>query len=587
MDLTVPAESQTELAAAYLQLAVTLGLVVLCAVLYRRYHKTYFGLWAIAWGVYALRLGAIVTFLHTEAPIWLFWHQVTTGWTAIALLWAALVFSQRIGWKRWYLMAALLPLVWSFLAIYVLENFIWAAGPMVVFLSITTAWTGWAFFRYDRLVHSPAARLLVAVLALWALHHLDYPFLRAQGAWNPWGYYLDILFEAGMGLGILFLVLEDLDQGLRTLTALSGELQTSQGRDESMTEAMLRRALALRGVHGSALWLTTPDGGRFVQGAGIAALWPFEDPPDAASRSAKSVCHSGTPLVGSDAPRGGSDSRSYHPYTAGLPVLGDEEVVGALVVVGEARDPFTVLDNQFLLAFGQQVGAALSNEELQSSLEARTVELERLQERMIHQHEEERNRLWRELHDETAQVLAALNLQLGLVAERGGESMGPALERAKTLVGEGIRSIRSVTRNLRPMALDDLGLLPALRALARDFEEGDTFEVIFEAPDEMPALSADAEVALYRSMQEALANTARHGSCGKVEVHLDSNANWASLTVMDDGPGFPEDTHNRLRSRGGLAGIRERITALGGDLAFGNKNSGGARVRVRIPLEKS
>ena len=174
-----------------------------------------------------------------------------------------------------------------------------------------------------------------------------------------------------------------------------------------------------------------------------------------------------------------------------------------------------------------------------------------------------------------------------VVAERGGESMGPALERAKTLVGEGIKSIRSVTRNLRPMALDDLGLLPALRALARDFEEGDTFEVIFEAPDEMPALSADAEVALYRSMQEALANTARHGSCGKVEVHLDSNANWASLTVMDDGPGFPEDTHNRLRSRGGLAGIRERITALGGDLVFGNKNSGGARVRVRIPLEKS
>ena len=65
MDLTVPADSQTELAAAYLQLAVTLGLVVLCAVLHRRYHKAYFGLWAIAWGIYALRLGAIMTFLHT------------------------------------------------------------------------------------------------------------------------------------------------------------------------------------------------------------------------------------------------------------------------------------------------------------------------------------------------------------------------------------------------------------------------------------------------------------------------------------------------------------------------------------------
>ena len=73
-----------------------MGLVVLCAVLHRRYGKRYFGLWAMAWGVYGLRLGAIITFLYTGSAAWLFWHQVTTGWTALALLWAALVFSQRI-----------------------------------------------------------------------------------------------------------------------------------------------------------------------------------------------------------------------------------------------------------------------------------------------------------------------------------------------------------------------------------------------------------------------------------------------------------------------------------------------------------
>jgi hypothetical protein len=214
MDLTVPASALTELAAAYLQLTVTLGLVVLCAVLYRRYGKRYFGLWAVAWGIYALRLGAIVTFLHTGAPWWLFWHQVTTGWTALALLWAALVFAQNMRWKRSYGVIALLPLVWSFAAIYLLDSFLWAATPMIAFLSVSTVLTAWAFLRYDQLVGSPAARLLVVVLVLWALHHLDYPFLRAQGAWNPWGYYLDIVFEVGMGLGILFLVLEDLDQGL-------------------------------------------------------------------------------------------------------------------------------------------------------------------------------------------------------------------------------------------------------------------------------------------------------------------------------------------------------------------------------------
>jgi signal transduction histidine kinase len=448
---------------------------------------------------------------------------------------------------------------------------------MVAFLSLTTAWAAWAFLRYDRLIHSPAARFLVVVLTLWALHHLDYPLLRAQGAWSPWGYYLDIAFELGMGLGILLLVLEDLDQGIRTLTALSGELQAAGGSRGTMTEAMLRRALSLRGVHGSALWLAA-DGGKFVQGAGVAALWPFETPPEVATQSARDVGSSGVPSVV-------SGGQGFHTYTAALPVLTEHAVVGALVVVGEARDPFTVLDNRFLLAFGQQVGAALANEELHESLGARTKELERLQASMIRQHEEERNRLWRELHDETAQVLAALNLQLGVVEERGDASIAPALARAKTLVGEGIKSIRSVTRNLRPMALDDLGLLPALRALARDFEARDAFEVVFEAPSSMPQLSADAEVALYRALQEALANAIRHGASKRVEVRLEALPDRVTLTVSDNGPGFPPDTESRLRSRGGLAGIRERIGALGGDLAFGNMNGGGARVHVRMPLE--
>jgi len=587
MDFSVPSPAVTELAAAFLQLAVTLGLVALCATLHRRYGKAYFGLWAVAWAVYGLRLGAIITFLLTGSAVWLFWHQVTTGWTALALLWAALVFSQRVTWKNTYVVVALVPLVWSYVAIYLMDSFLWAAGPMVAFLSITTLWTAWAFFRYDRLVRSPAARFLVGVLALWAVHHLDYPILRAQGAWSPWGYYLDIVFEIGMGLGILFLVLEDLEQGLRTLTALSGELQPRPGHEESTAEAMLRRALSLRGVHGSALWLTSKGGGAFVQGSGVAALWPFEGSPEQARRGAERVCRSGVPLVVSAPDREHSARGSYHAYTAALPVLGDDEVVGALVVVGEARDPFTVLDNRFLVAFGQQVGAALANEDLRRSLEARTVELERLQARMVHQHEEERNRLWRELHDETAQVLAALNLQLGLIGEKSDPSLAPALDRAKTLVGEGIKSIRSVTRNLRPMALDDLGLLPALRALARDFQDGETLEISFEAPAEIEGLSADAEVALYRSLQEALANAARHASCRHVRVRLGSTGETASLTVTDDGPGFPEDTATRLRSRGGLAGIRERIAALGGDLVLDNDPGGGARVAVRLPLQRA
>jgi signal transduction histidine kinase len=92
------------------------------------------------------------------------------------------------------------------------------------------------------------------------------------------------------------------------------------------------------------------------------------------------------------------------------------------------------------------------------------------------------------------------------------------------------------------------------------------------------------EAAFYRSMQEALSNAARHGARKRVDIDLTVRDDWASLTVRDDGPGFPDDAVARLRSRGGLAGIRERVGALGGDLSMDNHEEGGARVHVRIPV---
>jgi signal transduction histidine kinase len=584
MDLSVPATAASELAAAYLQLAVTLGLTALCLALHARYYKPYFGLWALAGGVFALRLISIISFFHTEHFLWLYWHQVTTGWTALALLWAALVFSRGSQWRPWYLAIALFPPLWSYWAIFRMDHFLWAAGPAVAFLSLATAWTAWAFFRYHREVGSTAAKILAITFAVWALHHLDYPFLRARGAWNPWGYYLDITFELGMGLGILLLVVEDLDQGLRTLTALSGELQSKGKGNEAIPEAVLRRALGLRGVHGSALYLRSSIGGRFLHGAGVCALWPYEEPSEQARRAVESVRRTGQPQVIQGLPAEAGVRRRGYEYTAAIPVLRGDVVEGALVVVGQARDPFTVLDAPFLVAFGQQVGAALENEDLYQSLTDRTEELERLQARMIRQHEDERNRLTRELHDETAQVLAALNMQLGLLQEKGDETMEPGFERAKALVGEGIRSIRAVTRNLRPTLLDDLGLVPALRALARDFGTQNPLEIRFKGPAEVVGLSADAELALYRTLQEGLANTVRHGQCDKIDAEVLQEGDAVTLSVTDNGVGFPDGDNVRVnRTSGGLAGIRERITGVGGTFEIGNGQAGGARIFVRVP----
>ncbi|HEX7338125.1 MAG TPA: hypothetical protein VF252_13040, partial [Gemmatimonadales bacterium] len=101
MQATPTPAATLELDAALLQAAITAALAVLCAFLYSRYRKPYFGWWAVAWGLYFLRVLAITSFLVTTNRAWLYWHQVVTGWTALALLYAALLFSQQVRWRRW------------------------------------------------------------------------------------------------------------------------------------------------------------------------------------------------------------------------------------------------------------------------------------------------------------------------------------------------------------------------------------------------------------------------------------------------------------------------------------------------------
>src|SRR5262249_49889519 len=161
---------------ATLQALANLGLAVLFGFLFARLRKPYFGWWTVAWIMYVLQVVAIGTFLTSGDRIWLYWHQVLIGWTALAMLWAAILFSQQVPCHRRYLWLVLFPPAWSYFAIFQLENFLLAAAPAVAFLSAATLWTGVVFFRYRRRTHSPAAGFLTLVLVLWALHHLDYPF---------------------------------------------------------------------------------------------------------------------------------------------------------------------------------------------------------------------------------------------------------------------------------------------------------------------------------------------------------------------------------------------------------------------------
>jgi signal transduction histidine kinase len=585
MQATPIPTSAIELDAALLQAAITAALAALCAFLFARYRKPYFAWWAGAWGLYLLRIGAITSFLLTSHRFWLYWHQVVTGWTALALLYAALVFSQQLRWRRWYLALVLFPPLWSYLAIYRLKHFLWAAGPAVLFLSFATLWTGWVFVRYRQRVASSGATLLAVAFGLWGLHHLDYPFLRARGSWAPWGYYLDILLALAVGAGILLLVLDDLRRGLGALSALSGDLQRA-GREQDVLDALLARPLTLPAVRGSALYAVDGSSARFVRGAGVCAGWTDGALSASAAAVLTHVIETGRPQFTGDWIDATPGSGSAYAYAAVLPILRGEAVIATLILVGHARDPFTALDDKFLLALGHQVGAALENADLYSRLETRTVELARLSARMVEQHEEERRRLSRELHDETAQVFSAVKMELSVLRDTAQPEQATRLDQVLELIDTGIRSIRSVTNDLRPSLLDDLGLLPALRSLVADFSERSGIRTGLAIPSVMPPLSREAELALFRALQEALSNVLRHANASSVDVGISVNADGVLLQVSDDGRGLPAGVSaERLELGGhmGLAGMRERITALGGTVRLRRRGGTGALLEVLVP----
>ncbi len=584
MQAPLPTAPTAELHAAFLQALITLGLAALCWFIHRRYRKPYFAWWAGAWALYGVRIAAIVSFLLSGGWIWLYWHQVVTGWTALALLYAALVFSRGLRWRKWYLAVVLFPPAWAYVAIYRLDHFLWAAGPAVLFLSFATLWTGWVFLQYRRRVASSGATLLAVAFLLWGLHHLDYPFLRARGAWNPWGYYIDILLTLAVGTGILLLVLDDLRRGLGALSDISGDLQHA-GREEDVLDALLARPLTLPAVRGSALFLVEDGKARFARGAGVCHDGPDSIPDPAAGHLLARALASGLPQVSGDWNDRSAAGAAY-PYAAVLPLLRHEAVIGALVLVGDARDPFTALDDRFLVALGQQVGAALENADLYRRLEIRTVELARLSARMVEQHEEERRRLSRELHDETGQVFSAVRIELGVIRDGAPPPQAARLDQVLGLIDTGIRSIRNVTNDLRPSLLDDLGLLPALRSLVAEFSERSGMRVGLAAPAALPPLSEQAELALFRALQEALSNVLRHAQARSVDVGISVNRDGVLLEVRDDGRGLAADaTPERLERAGhmGLAGMRERIGALGGTVRFQGEPGAGALLEVLVP----
>lgn len=204
--------------------------------------------------------------------------------------------------------------------------------------------------------------------------------------------------------------------------------------------------------------------------------------------------------------------------------------------------------------------------------------------------EEERRRIARELHDETVQNLLAIARRLELY--QGSESDPGRLERLaelQTVVTETLQGVRQISRDLRPLVLEDLGLIPAMRALLRAAHQGEgaLAHIKIDLNGEPVQLSGEQELALYRITQEALNNIRKHARATGVRVALAFTSADVRLEISDDGQGFQAPAAlAELTQRGsfGLMGIQERVWALDGSLEIQSTPGEGTRLRVCIPI---
>ena len=197
--------------------------------------------------------------------------------------------------------------------------------------------------------------------------------------------------------------------------------------------------------------------------------------------------------------------------------------------------------------------------------------------------EGERLRVARELHDEIGQTLTAVTIQAESAAD-GDPALAPAaLRRVADSVRESLDEVRRIARELRPEALDDLGLVNALIALCNRIGAQDGPVVRRELQGRLPTLSPGVELVIYRIAQEGLTNALRHSGAGSVTVSLTADAEAVTLRVVDDGKGMPA----RLPAgTAGISGMRERALLVGGRLSIESRPGHGTELRLSIPVDQ-
>jgi signal transduction histidine kinase len=376
---------------------------------------------------------------------------------------------------------------------------------------------------------------------------------------------------------------EELERAVRGLRATAAIARAIGGETEleRILELVVKRGRALIEAHDVLIMLREGDELVIVAGAGHVHIGDGARLPLAGS-TAGQVLAEGRPRRIADAAREllipprqlGLD----HASTALLvPLVYRGQSLGVLAAFDrlEGDGAFTRDDEQLLEAFAAQAATAVAT--------AKSVEADRRR-RSLAATEAERHRWARELHDETLQALGGLKVLLSSAIRLDDpEAMRAAMRDAtKQLTGD-IESLRALIAELRPPALDQLGLAPALASLAQRTGAVNDLEVRadVELPDER-RLVPELETTVYRVVQESLTNVVKHARASSIDIEVRCAEDAVDVSVVDDGIGF--DTDATAEVGFGLAGMRERVELAGGELSVLPGADAGTVIRARLPL---
>lgn len=210
-------------------------------------------------------------------------------------------------------------------------------------------------------------------------------------------------------------------------------------------------------------------------------------------------------------------------------------------------------------------------------------ELRRLSQQLVSAQEEERKTISRELHDEVGQILTGLRLELGALAKsEGSPDFAERVSSTKALAEEALRAVRNLSLLLRPSMLDDLGLGAALRWQAKQFSQRMGVPISVEIEGDLEKLPEAYRLCVYRVVQEALTNSAKHAQASRIAITISQKQDLVKAVIHDNGKGFPE---KEQRTQGlGLAGMEERVRTLQGTLAISSRPGEGTELRIALPL---